>query len=380
MVFAAAAAGAATSGAEPSWPIYHGDAGLRGVAGAPLPARLAVLWRAKTDAPVSLPPVVGGGRIYFVTDNGSASAISLKAEPVWSARPGGGEAGSGGPTGDFEKFTTPPLFAQGLVLAGTDKGNLHALDAASGKTRWTHKVGDSLLGSANWLDRGGARGIIVAAVSQPDGAVHCVDLETGSLCWTSPPTARCDGSPGMGTGFVAFGNCDAELRVLSGCCGMPKARIDLQPLGPVAAGVAVDGPFLFAGTRDGSLVCADVRKGKIVWTNQCGQGEAFTTPAVTADRVLYGSKDGGVHCLDRADGKKLWSFDGGGEPSSPVVAGDRVVVAAGGTLFLLRLSDGGKVWFDRAGDRVSQPAVAGGRLYVGTDEGFIVCYGAAELK
>lgn len=372
------AAGAATNDAEPSWPIYHGDAALRGVTETPLPDKLSVLWRFKAGSPVSLPPVVGGGRIFFVADNGRAYAISLNGEQAWSAQARGGEARSDGQTNDAEKFVTPPLYVRGLLLAGSSKGNLYALDAASGEIKWTHKVGDSLLGSANWLDRGGGRGLVVVAVSQPDGAVHGVDLQTGSLCWTSPPTARCDGSPGVGAGFIAFGNCDAELRALSGCCGSLKARIDLQPLGPVAGGVAVAGDLLFAGTRDGSLVCADANKGKIVWTNRCGAGEAFTTPAVTADRVICGSSDGTVCCLDKAGGKKVWSFTCDGEPLSPVVAGDKVIVAAGGTLFVLKLADGSKVWADKAGDRISQPALAGGRLYIGTDEGFVVCYGAKE--
>jgi outer membrane protein assembly factor BamB len=379
LLFTATVAGSvAVNGQGPDWPVYHGDAALSGVAWTTLPDKLSVLWRFNALSPVSLPPVVGGGMIFFVAGDGRAYAINLDGVQAWSAHVPSGEARAGGPNEEPEKFAAPPLYVRGLALAGSNKGNLYALDAARGKIKWKHKVGGNLKGTANWIEPEGGRGARVVAVSQPDGVAHCVDLSSGKLVWASKPTDRCDGSPAVGGGFVVFGNCASELQVLATDSGAKMAQIAFHERGPVAAGVAVAGNLVFAGTRDGSLVCADARKGSIVWTNRFAGSEAFTTPAVTADRVVCGSNDGVVYCLDRADGRQVWSFKCGDEPHSPVVAGDMVVVASGGTLSILKFADGSKIWSDKPGDLITSPAVAGGRIYIGTDEGFIICYGFAK--
>ena len=378
LVLAAAVYGGVEKGVGDEWPVYHGDAALRGVAAISLPEKPVELWRLKAPAPVSLPPVVGGGKIYFVTDDGQAHAATLQGEKAWSARIPPAEGKAPGPGEESEKLTTPPLYARGLLLAGSGRGNLFAFDAASGKVKWKYTVGGSLLGSPNWMEPEGARGARILAVSQASGSVHCVELSGGKPAWVSKPTDRCDGSPGVGSNFVVFGNCASELQVLDSGSGAKVAQIRFPERGPVAGGVAVKGSLAFAGTRDGTLVCADAAKGRVVWTNHFGNGEAFATPAVAGGKIVCASNDGLVACLDKADGVKLWSFTCGDEPLSPAVAGDRVVVSAGGALYILNLSDGAKIWSGRPGDRISSPAVADGRIYIGTDEGFIICYGQAK--
>ena len=67
------------------WPLYHGDAGLCGVAQTELPNKPVELWRFKAGAGVSLPPVAGWGMIFFVDDNGEAWAVNMAGQKVWSA-------------------------------------------------------------------------------------------------------------------------------------------------------------------------------------------------------------------------------------------------------------------------------------------------------
>ena len=145
----------------------------------------------------------------------------------------------------------------------------------------------------------------------------------------------------------------------------------------MAGGVAIAGNQAFVGTRDGSLVCVDVKTFCPVWTNRVAGNEVFTTPAVTTDRVLAGANDGFVYCLNRADGKKLWRASTPGNPTSPGVAGDKVVVTSGGAISLLSLADGVTVWSNTVCDALSSPAVTDGNIIVGTDDGFIVLFHAA---
>jgi len=363
----AAVLGGGTAGlaaeAAPSWPTYHGDASLCGVAGTSLPDKLTVLWRFKAGSGVSATPIAGGNMIFFVTDDGRTFAITPRGEKVWSREIDKDPAAGTNRLEQAGRFATPPLFVNNTVLAGTDDGWLYALEAATGKTRWKHKVGDSVKGSVNWMEPDGTRGCRVVAISQADGSVHCLDLASGQKLWASQPITRSDGSPGVGKDFIALGSCDAALHFLAATNGALLGSVALDSDGQVAGGVAVSGSQVFAGTRNGTIVCADALGNSVVWTNRIAAGEAFATPAVTADRVLAGSSDGFVYCLDNV--------------LSPVAAGDKVVVSAGGTLYLLKLADGGKLWSGKAGDLISAPAVADGRVMVGTDDGFVIMYGAA---
>jgi outer membrane protein assembly factor BamB len=366
---------AAEQPARASWPIYHGDQALRGIAECRLPDKLSVVWRFKVGARVPAAPVVSGGKIFFISDKGEAYAISMDGRKVWSAPIRKDPPAGTNKTEQAENYSTPPLCVRDTVLVGSDGGYLHALDAANGKTRWKQKIGDNVNGTANWFEPEGGRGIFIVAISQSDGAAQCVGLDTGKPAWASQPLARTDGCPAVGKDFIVFGSCDAALHVLSRDKGEEIAKVVFEDRGPVAGGVAVVGELVFAGTHAGSVLCADVKKKKVVWASEVFKSEAFATPAVTADRVVAGSSDGQVCCLNRADGKKIWSFAAGDSALSPVVAGDKVAVSAGGTLYVLKLEDGAKTWSDKAGDVITSPAVLDGKIVIGTDDGFVIMYG-----
>jgi outer membrane protein assembly factor BamB len=172
-----------------------------------------------------------------------------------------------------------------------------------------------------------------------------------------------------------MGSCASALHVYS----LNKAEKILDvPLGgdnQVAGGVAMSGTSAFAGTRSGKLCAVDVAAGKILWTNADGQGEAFMTPAVNDKMVVFGADDGKVYGLRRDTGVKVWVTDTGNRPSSPVIAGDRVVVSSGGSLFLLGLGDGKKIWSAPVSDDITSPAVVAGIILVGGDDGTVTAYG-----
>jgi len=361
------------------WAIYHGDQGLRGVADCRLPDALSIAWRFKVGAPVSPAPVVGGGMIFFVGDNGEAYALTMQGEKVWSASIVPETETHTNRVSQNEKFSTQPVFVDDVLVIGSDAGSLIALEAASGKTRWKYQVGE-IYSTANWIEPVKGQGYSVVVISQTDAVVHRIDLKSGKRIWVSQPLSRCDGSPSIGNGFVVFGSCAAALHVLSAENGEPAGKVGFDEDGQIAGGVAMDGNLAFAGTRGGMAFCATLGKDKaeLVWTNRLTRGELFATPAVTAGKVVTASSDGKIYCLNRADGKKLWEFTVDGVPLSPVVALDKVVVSSGGTLYILRLEDGKKIQAEKVGDAISSPAVADGRIIVGTDDGFVVMYGGKK--
>jgi outer membrane protein assembly factor BamB len=344
------------------WYTYHGGFSLDGVSDASLPEAPEKLWKFKAGNRVDMTPVAAAGSIYFTTAKGGLFAIDYSGAEIRriSIAP--------------DTFTSPPLLLNDLLVLATGKGILRAYTAGTFQEKWNYDVGGSVQGTPNRVDLGGGKlGVVV--ISQGDGALHGIELETGKGVWKMPAVERCDGSAGVGGDHIVMGSCASALHIYS---ASKAAKVTDVPLGPdnqVAGGVALSGTHAFAGTRSGKLCAVDIAESKILWTFGEGQGEAFATPAVTDKVVIYGADDGKVYAVDRAKGTKLWALDTGNRPLSPVVARDKVVVSSGGKLFLLDLATGKSLWSTPVSDDTTSPAVVGGMILVGGDDGTVTAYG-----
>lgn len=347
------------------WPTYHGGYALDGATPQAPPDAPSLLWRYKAGARIEAPPLVAGNRVFAVTAKGLLVALGRDGKELWTVQLG------------KDPVAAPPLYMDGVVLVGSGAGTLYAVDAATGKPAWTYDVGNSIHGAPNRVALPGAKPVVIV-VSQSDGAVHGVDLATGKLQWKTPEIDRCDGSPSALDGRIVLGSCASALHVFDAAKAAKAVDIELGGDSQVAGGAALAGGVAYAGTRNGKVVAADVVAGKILWTNDEGKKEAFGTPAVDARRVVTGADDGKIRALDRATGKTLWTHDAKESPTSPVLAGNRVVVGAGGDLLILDAETGRKVWSAGVSDEVSAPAVAGGVIYVAGDDGTVSAYGKAE--
>jgi outer membrane protein assembly factor BamB len=316
------------------WPTYHGAPDLRGVSSAMLPDVPELLWRYNAGSDVDSTPVSDGDRIFFSSKKGMVVALDLKGSEVWKKTfTRMNDAGQEMPL----RFEAPLACGGGLVFAGSTRGTLFALDA----------------GTANLL------GTNVVLIDQSEGALHCVDAQTGKLVWKTEGVERCDGSAGIGNGKIVFGSCLAALHVFD-VDGQHVKDIEVGGDGQIAGGVAVDGPLAFA----------------IVWSSDESVEQTFSTPAVLDKLVVYASDNGYVYAVDRADGKLAWKFDTVGMPYSPAVAGDKVVASADGKLFLLKLDDGTKIWSKEISDEITGPAIINGMIVIGADDGTVSAFGS----
>lgn len=359
------------------WNTYHGNAGLSGVTSAALPDRLAPLWRFRAGAAVRNTPVVAAGRVFVANAKGEILAADLNGELLWSVALTTGVGQDGTPHGEI--IDAPLACFNGLVLAGTADGTLYALDAVTGEEKWRYDVGGLILGTPNRVsvpatDAETERAAVIV-VSQDDGALHCVDLTDGQPIWQTEGVSRCDGSPAVGDGLVVFGSCVAALHVFSSADGRLERDIEVGTDSEVAGGVAVDGGTVVTGSRSGRVLHADLRTGATIWVNDDSNYEVFSTPAVSRDYVVFASNDGYVYALNRETGVQRWAFDTSGMPSSPVIAGDKVVITADGFLYTVQLEDGAPVWSYEVSDVITGPAVVGGRIIVGSEDGTVTAFG-----
>jgi polyvinyl alcohol dehydrogenase (cytochrome) len=214
---------------------------------------------------------------------------------------------------DYDFGASPILFplkgGRAVVLAGQKSGQVHGLDAATGKRLWTRPLGvGSQLGGVEWGMAADDRALYVPVADtvpaieearkalglkplddspKRDGkaGLYAVDPATGRLLWSAPaPRAACKYA---GPRFADYSG--------GGCVRAQSAPAS------VAAGL------VFSGTLDGWLRAYDARTGAIVW--------AYSTTAQPYDTVngVKGQPGGGI------DGM------GGG----PVIANGRVFVMSG---------------------------------------------------
>jgi outer membrane protein assembly factor BamB len=366
---------AAVNTAFAGWPLYHGGPSLKGTAEEELGDRLERAWRLDAGGAVYSTPVSDGERIYVAAQKGQVVALNPGGSVIWKKTlTRTDDAGRDIPM----RFDAPLACADGLVFAGNTRGTLLALEAATGNVKWRYETEGSVAGSPNYLvPRHSQESLTVVVLDQHTGALHGINALTGARRWKTEGIERCDGSPGVGEAYIVFGSCLAALHVF-GTDGNHLRDIEVDGNGQIAGGTAVDGRLAFAGLRDGRLVCADLKTGDMVWSSEESEEQTFSTPAVTAQQVVYTSDDGYVYAVGRQDGKTLWRYDTGGMPSSPVVAGDRVVVSADGILHLLSLSGGSVIWSKEISDEITAPAVIGGMIVVGADDGTVSGWRAAR--
>jgi outer membrane protein assembly factor BamB len=132
---------------------------------------------------------------------------------------------------------------------------------------------------------------------------------------------------------------------------------------------------LYVNTFGGRTYAIDARTGHVIWVKQ-GPGPEPSTPAIAGDRLIVSSKAGTVTALARSNGKQLWRFRDVGariESSAVVIGGTAYFGATDGRMFAVRVSDGHVEWAYQTGGRInSSPSVIGNRLFITTYAGSIL--------
>lgn len=326
--------------------------------------RPLLLWRYNTGSPVTAPPACDGTLIAFTTRSGSITLLDTDGRLLRTLT---ALDGTNGPA----TFDAPPVFACDRIVVASRRGWVTAL-TTNGATAWQYNCGEELHAAPLVEPDGPASRLFV--LTQASGIVHCLQAQTGRRLWVSGKTDRCDGSPALTAGMIVFGNCEAALHTLEVASGQAPGRLDLCEDCQIAAGIAADGPLVYFGTRSGAVYCADLRRRTVVWTNSASRAETFTTPALNSQLIVIGSFDGSLYALDRASGALVWTFTTPGTPGNPVFHGEDIFFGDRGTLRAISATFGKERWSVAISDEIETPVVAGDRLLVAGDDGSVSAY------
>lgn len=352
-----------------TWPTFHGDHALTGFADVTIPDKPRLLWRYSADSNITATPVADASHIYFASEKGTVYALTLMGEKNWSTSLASTNES------DSVRVIAPLTVIEGSVVAATHQGRVLRLKAATGDIVWTHDTEEPISSAATWYKPEGRPGRVIV-LNQSSGRLSALDAETADVIWEMAGVERADGHLTLANGKLIFGSCAAAIHTVSPVDGSAGVPIPLGDGAEIAGGVAVAGSRAFAGNRSGAIVAVDVNANTSIWVNTEWSGELFTTPAVHEQRVVVANGEGNIVCIDANTGKKQWIYEiSARDARSPVIAGNKVVVALDGTLYVLRLDNGKKIWSFDISDEITSPAIVNRTIVVGTDEGQVVCFG-----
>lgn len=270
-----------------------------------------------------------------------------------------------------------PGVGEGLVVVGTNGGDVLALEGDTGQQRWRRNVGGEVL-SAPLVS--GER-VVVRTV---DGRLKALATSDGQEVWMVedlvPRLSLRGTAPPVRAGDVVLCGFDSgKLMAVSLAVGeilwqaqvsSPRGRSELERLSDVDSAVHVSGDDVYAVGYQGRVAMMALDSGQIWWARDLS---SYRGLALDDDQLYVSTSDGDVAALRRRDGTTVWQQTGLKRRglSTPVMHAGAVVVGD---------FDGYLHWIDRGSGRfvarqrpgkarlAAAPVVVGERLYV-IDEG-----------
>jgi eukaryotic-like serine/threonine-protein kinase len=322
-------------------------------------------WSRTIGGPIDSSPVVAGGTVYFVNNDGTVYALDPATGQVRWTYPTGG-------TFDY----TNPVVSGGTLYVGSSSGKEYALDAATGQVRWSYPAGNI---DSSPAVTGGT--VYIGWNTASTGGVYALDAATGRVRWSYLIYSFIVFSrPSVAGGIVYFADDDGKVYALDAATG--QVRWTYPTGGVVMSSPAVAGGTVYVANDNGKVYALDAATGQVRWTYTVGGAFDYATPAVAGGTVYVGSTSGQVYALDAATGQVRWShpISFGLAVSSPAVAGGTVYVGSkDGKVYALNAATGQVRWTYTTGGHVySSPAVAGGTVYVGSDDGKLYALAAGS--
>lgn len=322
-------------------------------------------------------PLIVGNRVFV----GSAGRVRGEADALDGVRSFDLESGKQmwfvHTASDFNDLT----YIKGLVIGGTENGEVLGVGARSGKTYWTRTVSGTVLARPVRVPAGVAIATSsgeLSVLALKDGATKLVSKldgpVTGGLAagrrelWVATATGTLHRYVGFGEiqmrrdssvyypdelGDMLSGNAIDWYRMLGEGRGL-RARFDAAPL-------VLDDRVVLAMVREGRYdyppVIAFKTDGELGWIGTDPHrrvkqrfGNARLTPAAWYDSlILADPESNSIYSISRDTGEVLWATELGTTNfqlwSSPVVERDSVFIATyDGFLHKFRAKNGERVW------------------------------------
>src|SRR3990172_6951314 len=234
----------------------------------------------RLGAAIESSPALGEGLVVLGTDGGEVVALDLvRGREVWRVAAG-------------RMVRSSPLLHAGRVFVGVVDGRaagaILALEARTGKSLWRRKLGPVFSSPA----LAGA----TVVIGSDDGSVHALDSETGALVWSHALGGRVRSTPAMGGDLVFVSDFDGRLVAVRLADGSRAGGRELAQ--PVYSSVAVSPSLALVGCHDGRLRGLRPQDGEPFFELST-RGPIVSSPLLVAGQGVVASPDGGLHAPHR---------------------------------------------------------------------------------
>ncbi len=228
-------------------------------------------------------------------------------------------------------FRTSPAVVDGRVIVGGGDGRVYAVSAADGSLVWrSDTLGD-------WIDASASidEGVVVVSTARRGGRgqLHALELATGSVLWSVPQGDPSFASHAIASGLV-FSPTGFDNALVARDLKTGQQRWSFDAGANVWSAPAVADGRVFFGNVKGTVFAVDANSGSAVWSFNGKVGGELRGSAVVAGGVLYIGSRKKLFALDTASGALVWSLGVTGTPlngglTSSVVPDRGVVYVAG---------------------------------------------------
>ncbi len=201
----------------------------------------------------------------------------------------------------------------GIVLVGTQKGQVVALSQSEGEEIWRTYLSSDILSAPQSADN-------VVAVLTEDSRVYGLDAETGAIIWEykhTAPLLQLRGSAPViiddGIVYVGFANgfvCALDLKtgrlLWQQAVSYPRGRSEIDRVVDVNGRMAIYDDILYAVNYQGRVVAIDVRLQRLLWEKEFS---SYAGLSVNNDAVFITDDESIVWALNRKTGDTLWQQD-----------------------------------------------------------------------
>jgi outer membrane protein assembly factor BamB len=295
-----------------------------------------VLWQANigSSGDYALQPAVERGNIYAASNAGAIAQFdAVTGKQIWRTDTG-------------KKISGGVGVGAGLVLAGTIKGEVLALDT-NGNAKWQAEVSSEVLSAPQAED-----GVVVVRCA--DGQIFGLDAADGKRKWVyqrALPALALRSFAGTvvthGAVFAGFaGGKMVALNLANGNVGweaavaLPRGTNELERIADITSQPVIDARQVCAVAYQGRVACFDIRNGNPLWSRDLSSSTGL---AIDQRNVYVSDEKGAVVAMDKATGASVWKQDklSARHLTAPLVRGNNIAVADfQGYLHLLSREDG----------------------------------------
>jgi outer membrane protein assembly factor BamB len=283
-------------------------------------------------------------------------APTLNVQKLWDAHPTSGAGVSGA--------RVAPAYADGKIFVAGVDGDVAALDAASGRTLWSKRIGQRhgfILhhgqNSMRWAG-GPAVDAGLLVVGGLEGEVHAFDAGSGAERWQAQVSSEVIAAPAIADGIVVVRTDDGRVFGLNAADGSrhwvyDRATVPALSLRGNAAPRIADG-VVYAGEDSGKLVALRLSDGNVMWEQTLAPGEGRTELArlqdidggiAVADGVVYAAGyQGMTAALIAESGRPLWTHPLSSYTGVALASTQIYVIDADSEVWALDLRTGASNW------------------------------------